>query len=96
MALSLQFAYALRLAGDVAELVASLACLVGPDRALRSATQALGTTLYTQFLLPFEVASLILLLAVIGALNAAIGAYYYLRVIVFMFMRAKYQPIYTR
>jgi NADH-quinone oxidoreductase subunit J len=33
--------------------------------------QALGNTLYTQFLLPFEVASLILLLAVIGAIVLA-------------------------
>jgi NADH-quinone oxidoreductase subunit J len=33
--------------------------------------QALGSTLYTQFLLPFEVASLILLLAVIGAIVLA-------------------------
>ena len=33
--------------------------------------QALGQTLYTQFLLPFEVASLILLLAVIGAIVLA-------------------------
>jgi len=32
-----------RLAGDVAELLASLACLAGADRAVRSATQALGT-----------------------------------------------------
>ena len=31
-----------RLAGDVAELLASLACLVGADRAVGSATQALG------------------------------------------------------
>jgi tRNA A-37 threonylcarbamoyl transferase component Bud32/membrane-associated phospholipid phosphatase len=31
-----------RLAGDVAQLLASLACLVGPDRAVRSATRALG------------------------------------------------------
>jgi NADH-quinone oxidoreductase subunit J len=33
--------------------------------------QALGNTLYTQFLLPFEVASLILLLAIIGAIVLA-------------------------
>ncbi len=33
--------------------------------------QALGQTLYTQFLLPFEIASLILLLAVIGAIVLA-------------------------
>jgi NADH-quinone oxidoreductase subunit J len=33
--------------------------------------QALGNTLYTQFLLPFEVASLILLLAVVGAIVLA-------------------------
>ncbi|MDQ6695086.1 MAG: NADH-quinone oxidoreductase subunit J [Chloroflexota bacterium] len=33
--------------------------------------QALGQTLYTQFLLPFEVASLILLLAVLGAIVLA-------------------------
>ena len=33
--------------------------------------QALGLTLYTQFLLPFEIASLILLLAVIGAIVLA-------------------------
>lgn len=33
--------------------------------------QAVGQTLYTQFLLPFEVASLILLLAVIGAIVLA-------------------------
>jgi glycosyltransferase 2 family protein len=31
-----------RLAGDVAQLLASLACLVGADRAVRSATRALG------------------------------------------------------
>jgi glycosyltransferase 2 family protein len=31
-----------RLAGDVAELLASLACLVGPDRAVRSAAEAVG------------------------------------------------------
>jgi uncharacterized membrane protein YbhN (UPF0104 family)/membrane-associated phospholipid phosphatase len=31
-----------RLAGDVAELLASLACLVGAERAVRSATEALG------------------------------------------------------
>jgi NADH-quinone oxidoreductase subunit J len=33
--------------------------------------QALGQTLYTQFLLPFEIASLILLLAVLGAIVLA-------------------------
>ena len=33
--------------------------------------QALGVTLYTQFLLPFELASLILLLAIIGAIVLA-------------------------
>jgi uncharacterized membrane protein YbhN (UPF0104 family)/membrane-associated phospholipid phosphatase/tRNA A-37 threonylcarbamoyl transferase component Bud32 len=35
-------ASARRLAGDVAELLASLTCLVGPDRAVCSAAQALG------------------------------------------------------
>jgi glycosyltransferase 2 family protein len=38
------------LAGDVAELLVSLACLVGTDRALRSATQALGTEAVAQAL----------------------------------------------
>jgi NADH-quinone oxidoreductase subunit J len=39
--------------------------------ALGGNVQALGQTLYTQFLLPFEIASLILLLAVIGAIVLA-------------------------
>jgi undecaprenyl-diphosphatase len=38
------------LAGDVAELLASLACLVGPDRAVRSAAQALGAEAVAQAL----------------------------------------------
>ncbi|HEX8133962.1 MAG TPA: lysylphosphatidylglycerol synthase domain-containing protein, partial [Actinomycetes bacterium] len=38
------------LAGDVAELLVSLACLVGADRALRSATQAIGTEAVAQAL----------------------------------------------
>jgi glycosyltransferase 2 family protein len=39
-----------RLAGDVAELLASLACLVGADRAVRSATRALGAETVAQAL----------------------------------------------
>jgi glycosyltransferase 2 family protein len=39
-----------RLAGDVAELLASLACLVGAERAVRSATQALGAEAVAQAL----------------------------------------------
>jgi uncharacterized membrane protein YbhN (UPF0104 family)/membrane-associated phospholipid phosphatase len=39
-----------RLAGDVAELLASLACLVGADRAARSATEALGVGAVTRAL----------------------------------------------
>jgi glycosyltransferase 2 family protein len=39
-----------RLAGDVAELLASLACSVGADRAVRSATQTLGTEAVAQAL----------------------------------------------
>ena len=54
--------------------------IIGTQEVLWSATnvmavggnvQALGLTLYTQFLLPFEVASLILLLAVLGAIVLA-------------------------
>jgi glycosyltransferase 2 family protein len=43
-------ASARRLAGDVAELLASLACLVGPDRAVRGATRALGAEAVAQAL----------------------------------------------
>jgi len=39
-----------RLAGDVAELLASLACLVGPDRAVHSAIRALGAEAVAQAL----------------------------------------------
>jgi glycosyltransferase 2 family protein len=39
-----------RLAGDVAELLASLACLVGADRAVRSATETLGVEALAQAL----------------------------------------------
>jgi glycosyltransferase 2 family protein len=39
-----------RLAGDVAELLASLACLVGADRATRGATEALGVGAVTRAL----------------------------------------------
>jgi uncharacterized membrane protein YbhN (UPF0104 family)/membrane-associated phospholipid phosphatase len=39
-----------RLAGDVAELLASLACVVGPDRAVRGATRTLGTEAVAQAL----------------------------------------------
>jgi glycosyltransferase 2 family protein len=39
-----------RLAGDVAELLVSLACLVGPDRAVDSATRALGADAIAQAL----------------------------------------------
>jgi undecaprenyl-diphosphatase len=39
-----------RLAGDVAELLVALAVLVGPDRAVRSATRALGTEAVAQAL----------------------------------------------
>jgi glycosyltransferase 2 family protein len=39
-----------RLAGDVAELLASLACLVGPVRAVHSATRALGAEAVAQAL----------------------------------------------
>jgi glycosyltransferase 2 family protein len=39
-----------RLAGDVAELLASLACVVGADRAVRSATRVLGTAAVAQAL----------------------------------------------
>jgi len=39
-----------RLAGDVAELLASLACLAGADRAARSATEALGVGAVTRAL----------------------------------------------
>ncbi|HEX7146203.1 MAG TPA: phosphatase PAP2 family protein, partial [Actinomycetota bacterium] len=39
-----------RLAGDVAELLASLACLVGAGRAVRSATEALGVEVVAQAL----------------------------------------------
>jgi NADH-quinone oxidoreductase subunit J len=54
--------------------------IIGTQEVLWSATnvmavggnvQALGMTLYTQFLLPFEIASLILLLAVLGAIVLA-------------------------
>jgi glycosyltransferase 2 family protein len=43
-------ASARRLAGDVAELLASLACLVGADRAVHSAVQALGAEAVAQAL----------------------------------------------
>jgi len=39
-----------RLAGDVAELLTSLACLVGADRAVRSATETLGVEAVAQAL----------------------------------------------
>jgi NADH-quinone oxidoreductase subunit J len=58
---------------NIGDIIGNQTIVWTPQRVLEAGgnIQAMGQTLYTQFLFPFEVASLILLLAVLGAIVLA-------------------------